>query len=74
MQSGDIHVLVFDGFADWEPAYALAELRRTGERDVVVLGFDGSPVMSMGGLRIPAGPAAGGRRGGSDRPAPVAGR
>lgn len=25
-----VHVLVFDGFADWEAAFAMAELRRSG--------------------------------------------
>ena len=48
----DVYVLVFDGFADWEPAHALAELRRSGKRDVVVVGFDANPVVSMGGLRV----------------------
>ena len=47
-----VHMLVFDGFADWEPAYALAELRRWGKRTVVVIGFNESPVISMGGLRV----------------------
>ena len=47
-----IHVLVFDGFADWEPAYALAELRRWGKRSVRVVGFTSTPVVSMGGLKI----------------------
>jgi len=47
-----VHVLVFDGFADWEPAFALAELRRSGGLDVVTLGFTASPVRSMGGLRV----------------------
>jgi putative intracellular protease/amidase len=47
-----VHVLVFDGFADWEPAHALAELRRSGKRSVVVVGFDAKPVISMGGLRV----------------------
>lgn len=47
-----VHVLVFDGFADWEPAHALAELRRSGNRTVVAVGFDSSPVTSMGGLRV----------------------
>ena len=47
-----VHMLVFDGFADWEPAYALAELRRSGGRTVVVIGFDQNPVVSMGGLRV----------------------
>lgn len=52
MQPRDVYVLVFDGFADWEPAYALAELRRSAGRSVVVVGFDRNPVMSMGGLRV----------------------
>jgi putative intracellular protease/amidase len=47
-----VHVLVFDGFADWEPAHALAELRRAGKRAVTVVGFDTKWVVSMGGLRI----------------------
>jgi putative intracellular protease/amidase len=47
-----VHVVVFDGFADWEPAHALAELRRWGKRSVVAVGFDLEPVTSMGGLRI----------------------
>jgi len=47
-----VHVLVFEGFADWEPAHALAELRRSGKRDVVVVGFNLDPVASMGGLRV----------------------
>ena len=47
-----VHVLVFEGFADWEPAYALAELRRSGGLDIVTIGFTGAPVRSMGGLRV----------------------
>lgn len=47
-----VHVLVFEGFADWEPAHALAELRRSGERSVMVVGFNAEPVTSMGGLRV----------------------
>ena len=47
-----VHVLVFDGFADWEPAFAMAELRRSGGLDVVTLGFSAAPVRSMGGLPV----------------------
>ena len=47
-----VHVLVFDGFADWEPAYALAELRRRGHYEVIAVGFDAETVTSMGGLRV----------------------
>jgi putative intracellular protease/amidase len=50
--NGKVHVLVFDGFADWEPAHALAELRRSGGLDVVAVGFTARPVTSMGGLRV----------------------
>lgn len=46
------YVLVFDGFADWEPAPALAELRRTFGFPVRVIGLRGEPVSSMGGMRI----------------------
>jgi putative intracellular protease/amidase len=47
-----VHILVFDGYADWEPAHALSELRRSGNRSVVVVGFSDEPVTSMGGLRV----------------------
>lgn len=47
-----IHILVFDGFADWEPAHALAELRRSGRRTVRSIGFSSAPVVSMGGLTV----------------------
>jgi putative intracellular protease/amidase len=50
--NGVIYVLVFDGYADWEPAFALAELRRTGHREVVTVGFNRLPVVSMGGLQV----------------------
>ena len=46
------HLLVFDGFADWEPAYAVAELRRSGGHQVVTIGYSGEPVVSMGGLCV----------------------
>jgi putative intracellular protease/amidase len=45
-------VLVFDGMADWEAAYALAELRRWGKRRVVSVGFSREPVHTMGGLTV----------------------
>jgi putative intracellular protease/amidase len=47
-----VHVLVFDGFADWEPAFALAELRRSGGLEVVTVGFGLLPIRSMGGLQV----------------------
>jgi putative intracellular protease/amidase len=47
-----VHALVFEGFADWEPAFALAELRRSGGLEVVTVGFDRTPIRSMGGLQV----------------------
>jgi putative intracellular protease/amidase len=52
MMTRAVHLLVFDGFADWEPAFALAELRRSGGLGVVTLGFTPAPVRSMGGVRV----------------------
>jgi len=45
-------LFVFDGFADWEPASALAELRRTFGFSVQTVGLTKNPVTSMGGLKI----------------------
>lgn len=46
------HVLLFDGYADWELGNVLAELRRMGKIEVVAVGFSQEPVVSMGGLRV----------------------
>jgi hypothetical protein len=67
MAQSAIHVLIFDGFADWEPAHALAELRRSGKRDVVTVGFDSKPVLSMGGPGTLVASSAAQRQRGSDR-------
>ena len=52
MTSPGVHVLVFDGLADWETGHALAELRRSGGLAVVAVGFTAEAVTTMGGLRI----------------------
>jgi putative intracellular protease/amidase len=52
MRAKTIHLLVVDGFADWEPAHALAELRRAGGYQVETVAFDGAPVQSMGGINV----------------------
>jgi putative intracellular protease/amidase len=46
------HVLLFDGYADWELGNVLAELRRMGRIEVASVGFSQEPVVSMGGLRV----------------------
>src|ERR1700733_10346416 len=47
-----VALLVFDGFADWEPAFVLTGLRRWGGKTVATAGYDLTPVTSMGGLRV----------------------
>ncbi|MDX2193639.1 MAG: DJ-1/PfpI family protein [Gemmatimonadales bacterium] len=43
---------VFDGYADWEPALALCELRQEGGFRVETFSDDGGAVVSRGGLRV----------------------
>jgi putative intracellular protease/amidase len=45
-------LLVVDGFADWEPGHAVAELRRHGGYEVETVGLRRGPVVSMGGVRV----------------------
>jgi putative intracellular protease/amidase len=47
-------VLIRNGFADWEAASALAELRRTFGCSVRTIGFSSQPVVSMGGFQVKA--------------------
>lgn len=47
-----VHLIVVDGFADWEPAHAVAELRRNGNYRIETVGLTSDPVESMGGLRV----------------------
>jgi len=52
MDDPTAYLFVFDGFADWEPASALAELRRTFGFSVQTVGLTRSPIKTMGGLKI----------------------
>ena len=47
-----VYLLVVDGFADWEPAHAVAELRRHGQYRVETVGLTSAPVASMGGIHV----------------------
>ena len=47
-----IHVLIFEGYADWEPGHALAALRRWGNCGVVSVGYSAESIVTMGGLRV----------------------
>ena len=52
MPAKGVYLLVVDGFADWEPAHAVAELRRHGGYRVECVGLTRAPVQSMGGLNV----------------------
>lgn len=47
-----VYVLVFEGFADWQVALALAEIRRPGDWEIRSAGFTREPVTSMSGLQV----------------------
>jgi len=47
-----VYFLVYDGFADWQAALALCEIRRPGDWQVATVGFTRAPVQSMGGLTV----------------------
>lgn len=47
-----VYMLVVEGFAVWEPAHAVAELRRHGRYRVESVGLTSAPVRSMGGIRV----------------------
>ena len=47
-----VYLLVVEGFADWEPAHALAELRRQGGYRVEAVGLTSAAVRSMGGIAV----------------------
>ena len=46
------YLLAIPGFADWEPAHALAELRRAGGYRVEIAASSRAPVESMGGVSV----------------------
>lgn len=53
----DVHLLVLEGLADWEPGYAIAHLNRPApgvpsKYRVRTVGFDAKPVRSIGGLTL----------------------
>lgn len=47
-----VYLLIVDGFADWEPSHATAELRRHGQYRVQTVGLTTTLVTSMGGLTV----------------------
>jgi|HubBroStandDraft_6_1064221.scaffolds.fasta_scaffold142190_2 putative intracellular protease/amidase len=46
------YVFVFDGLADWEPALALCEIRKSASYEVLAAGRSRAAVVTMGGLKL----------------------
>ena len=46
------YVFVFNGLADWEPALALCEIRKSGKYEVLTAGHSREAVVTMGGLNV----------------------
>ena len=46
------YLLIFDGLADWEPAHALCEINKSGKFDLMTVGFSGTPISTMAGLKL----------------------
>jgi len=47
-----VYLFVFDSYSDWEPAYATAELQKSGRFTIKTVGIDEQPVISAGGLIV----------------------
>jgi putative intracellular protease/amidase len=52
MAKQTVYLIVFDGLADWEPAHAVCELRRSGKFDVLTAGFSRQAITTMAGLKV----------------------
>lgn len=47
-----VYLLLFEGYADWEPALAACEIRKHAGFKLVTVGFDPTTIRSMGGLTV----------------------
>ena len=52
MKKRKCFLFVFNGYADWEPSLAIASLNSYSDFSVHSFSITGSPVVSMGGLKI----------------------
>src|SRR5687767_12399550 len=52
MKKRKCFLFVFDGYADWEPALAIATLNKHSDFSINSFSVDGLPVRSMGGITI----------------------
>lgn len=52
MSKPAVYLFLFDGFSDWEPSYAIAELNKSDQYQLITFSVHGKPIRSMGGLNI----------------------
>ncbi len=52
MPNKKVYIFIFDGFADWEIAYATPQLQKSKKYDLATVSLNGENVISMGGLRV----------------------
>jgi putative intracellular protease/amidase len=52
MKNRKCYLFVFEGYADWEPALAVATLNKYSDFSIYTFSLDGSPVRSMGGVNV----------------------
>ncbi len=58
MEAQTVHLYVFDGMADWEPAFAVAGInnprfqREPGRFRIATVGCTAAPITTMGGVRV----------------------
>jgi len=48
----NVYVFLFDGFADWEIAYFMPELKKSEKINLKTFTIDGASITSMGGVKI----------------------
>jgi len=47
-----VYLFVFDGFSDWEPSYAIAEINNSGKYSIETFAVTKEPVTSAGGITV----------------------
>jgi putative intracellular protease/amidase len=52
MKKSIVYVFIFDGYSDWEPSYAMAELNKSDEYQLLTVAPDKKAIRSVGGLTI----------------------
>lgn len=52
MKRNVCYLFIFEGFSDWEPALAIANLRKHFNYEIRTFSFDGKPIRSMGNMQV----------------------